>query len=95
MRGYIIVERGSENAERVTAKNFHIRYVDGNCDKWQVVIKGQLIDVMFHTSSDYTGLWMEDNELINPNEIKFSKNANYRMKQIRKLMMQILFVYGE
>ena len=81
--------------ERVTAKNFHVRYTDGNCDSWQVVIKGKVEFGIYRTNSDYCGLWFNDVLLMHPSTVKFSRNTNYRMKQIRKLMIKMHFAYGE
>lgn len=95
MNAYFIGEHGIQLGERVTAKNFHVRYTDGNCDSWQVVIKGKVQAGIYRTNSDYCGLWFNDVILMYPSTVKFSRNTNYRMKQIRKLMIKMHFAYGE
>lgn len=95
MPAYFIREPGMQLSERVTAKNFHVRYKDGNCDCWQVVIKGKVLPEIYRTNYDCMGLWCNGVLLMHPKKLKFSLNRNYRMKQIRKIMIKIYCDYGE
>lgn len=95
MKTYFIGEHGMQLHERVTAKNFHVRYTDGYCKSWQVVIRGSIQSGLFRTNSDYCGLWYNDKQIASTEDIKFSHSTNYRMKQIRTLMIKLYCVYGE
>ena len=85
MKRYYLPEKSVE----VTAKNFHVRYADGDYTEWTVIVGGKLTEDVYSTNDDFCGLWKNGKQIIGTCDVHFSTNSNYRRKQIRTLMMKM------
>ena len=79
-----------EKSVEVTAKNFHVRYADGNCSEWTVIVNGKMTGDIYYTNSHFCGLWKNDKQIMGTCDADFSVSTNYRRKQIRALMLNLL-----